>query len=157
MKKKSVVIAGFLAVVVTAALFLAGGPGGSGPNISGRMSKEAIEVEAAYKQLQEQWRKYEAQFRTKGEFPLLARLNKSFAELAPKAAALKGDSDAERAALPHLVKSIEESAQVPTAFMMMHVNEKLVDDAHWAAAKTHAEAANREWKEWAKRTEGLSR
>lgn len=148
---------GILALAVTVGLFLAGNRGTTDPQISGKLSKKTIEFETRYRELQEQWRQHEADFRAKKEFHLLSKLNEGFTQLAREAPGLKGESEKETAALPHLAKSVEESAKVPATFMMFQVNEAVVKDTNWAEAKTHAETANREWKEWGKMTEGLSR
>lgn len=148
---------GLLALAVTVGLFLAGDRGSTEPKIVGKLSKKSIEFEARYRELQEKWRTHQDDFRVKKEFQLLAKLNDGFTALSHEVPGLKGETEEEKAALPHLAKSVEESAKVPSTFMMLQVNEGLLKDSDWAQAKAHADAANREWKEWEKLTEGLSR
>ncbi|MBI2919505.1 MAG: hypothetical protein HYY18_00305 [Planctomycetes bacterium] len=148
---------GLLALAVTVGLFLAGDRGSSEPKVTGKLSKRVVEIETKYKDLQDQWRAHEAAFREKKEFPLLAKLNDGFQEVGRTAAAAKGETDPEKEALPHLVKSIEASARVPTSYMLLQVNPGVLKEHHWAETKANAETANREWKEWVAKTEGWAR
>jgi len=147
---------GLLALLVTVGLVVAGhrGQDGSGGG-AGELSKEALEVESAYKELQARWRQHEAEFRDKKNFPELAQLDKGFKELLLKAQGLKGRSDKEKAALPHLAGSIEASTKVPGVYMMLAINPGLVGPKNWEEKNAHGAKANKEWAEWVEMTADL--
>ncbi len=159
MRKPLIGIAGLvlLAGAVTAGIFSFRGGLEGKPQITGKLSSRAVEVEGRCKEAFASWKANQAQFSQKKEFPKLGHLNETFTNLHTEAKGLTGDTPAEKAAMPHLVTSLELSQKVASTFIMFQVNESLVKPENWAKAKQEADQANAEWEKWLEMTKTLSR
>jgi hypothetical protein len=129
------------------------------PEINGKLSKDTIEVETAFKAFQEKWKQGEPAFRagdTKS-FEPLGRLQTEVKDLLGKAKKLKGLTAPECDAIVHLTASIEASGKVLDPYLLNIVNKAIVSQKNWDEAKAHAITANKEWAAWQEATKSMSR